>query len=642
MFASKNRFQDVPPDLVLDFLRKTLPFNELPEETLRKFARHCLIDFYIKGTLIQQQGMSEVPFFSLIQKGGVKTYLTDGEGSTTLNDFRGEGEYFGALAIIQDSKANLNVETVEDTFCFLFPKEGFLELLESEPRVSRYFLRDMTEKLIQTAYTELRQRGVTPRSEGSLYLFSATVREIIKGEPQTIAATDSVQRAAQRMAERHIGSLLVRDGSGEIVGIITDKDLRTKVVARGLDYRTEVAQIMSAPIRSVAEQAVCFDALLAMMQDKIHHLMVTRQEKVVGVITAHDIMLLQGTSPLYLFREILAQGRIEGIYPLSRKVPMVVRGLIEEGAKAQHVTRMITILNDHVLDRLLTLQIEELGPPPLPFCWLLLGSEGRREQTFQTDQDNAILYANPENEKQRREADAYFSLLGEKMIEHLVACGFPRCPGEVMASNPRWRQPAVVWRDYFDRWLRQPDPEEILQATIFFDFRAGFGERSLAEELRAHLVAETARNEIFLAHLARDLMKSRPPLSFFRNLLVEKDGEHRKKMDVKTRGLAPFVDFARLLALKYGLTETNTLERLRTLAGLNLLPRGLATEVSEAYEFIMQLRLVHQLHMLEQDLMPDNYINPADLSDLEKQTLKDAFRVISRLQNHARLEFHLE
>jgi CBS domain-containing protein len=642
MFSSKNRFQDAPPDLVLDFLGRTMPFSELAEETLRKFARHCLIDFYLKGTLIHQQGMSEVPFFSLIQKGGVKTYLTDGEGSTTLNDFRGEGEYFGALAIIHDSMANLNVETVEDTFCFLFPKDDFLELLESEPRVSRYFLRDMTGKLIQTAYTELRQQGVTPRAEGSLYLFSATAGDIIKGEPQTISASDSVQRAAQRMAEHHIGSLLVRDGAGEIIGIITDKDLRTKVVARGLDYRTEVAQIMSAPVRSVAEQAVCFDALLAMMRDKIHHLMVTRQEKVVGVITAHDIMLLQGTSPLYLFREILAQDHIEGIYPLSRKVPLVVRGLIEEGAKAQHVTRMITILNDHVLERLLTLQIEELGPPPLPFCWLLLGSEGRREQTFRTDQDNALLYADPEGEHQRREAESYFSRLADRMIEHLVACGFPRCRGEVMASNPRWRQPGMVWQGYFDHWIRQPDPKEIMHASIFFDFRAGFGERVLAEELRTHLGAETARNDIFLAHLARDLMTSRPPLSFFRNLVVEKDGEHRRKMDLKARGLVPFVDFARLLALKYGLAETNTLERLRTLSGLNLLPRDLATEVSEAYEFIMQLRLVHQLHMLEQDLMPDNHIDPADLSDLEKHTLKDAFQVIRRLQNHARMEFHLE
>jgi CBS domain-containing protein len=642
MFSPKSRFQDAPPDLVLDFLRRTMPFNELPEGALRRLARHCLIDFYPKGTLIHQQGVTEVPHFSLIQKGGVKTYLTDGEGNASLNDFRGEGEYFGALAIIQESRASLNVETVEDTFCFLFPRDVFLELLKSEPRASRYFLRNMTEKLSQTAHTELRQRGVTPRAEGSLYLFSAPTGKIIKGEPQAIAATDSVQRAAQLMAERHIGSLLVQDGAGEVIGIITDKDLRTKVVARGLDYRTEAARIMSAPVRSVSEQTVCFDALLTMMRDKIHHLTVTRQGKVIGVITAHDIMLLQGTSPLYLFREILAQRRLEGIYPLSRKVPLVVRGLIEEGAKAQHVTRMIAILNDHVLDRLLALQIEELGPPPLPFCWLLLGSEGRREQTFRTDQDNAIIYADPEGEEQRLEAETYFRGLGERMIEHLVACGFPRCPGEVMASNSRWRQPAGVWREYFGRWLRQPDPEEVLNATIFFDFRAGFGARGLAEELRTHLATEAARNEIFLAHLARDLMKSRPPLSFFRNLLVEKDGEHRQKLDLKSRGLVPFVDFARLLALKHGLTETNTLERLRTLAGLNLLPRDLATEVDAAYEFIMQLRLVHQLQMLEQDLEPDNHLNPAALSDLEKQTLKDAFGVIRRLQNHARLEFHLE
>jgi CBS domain-containing protein len=630
------------PGVVLDFLERTLPFNELAPARLRQLARQARIDFYPKGTIVFRQGATEVASFYVIQRGGVKTYLADEEGNATLRDFRGEGEYFGALALIQGTKANLNVETVEDTFCFLFPKEAFLELLQSEPRVAQYFLRQMSDKLIRTAYAELRQRGVNPRTEGALYLFSARTGDIVKGEPKTIGADESVQLAAARMAEHHIGSLLVQDGAANTIGIITDKDLRTKVVARGLDYRTPVAEIMTAPVRAIPEHAVCFDALLEMMRGKIHHLAVERQGRIVGVVTTHDIMLLQGTSPLYLFREIMAQNRIEGIYPLSHQVPLVVRGLIEEGAKANHVTRMIAILNDHVLDRLLALQIEEMGPPPLPFCWLLMGSEGRREQTFRTDQDNALIYAAPADEAQRQQAEEYFRRLAEAMIEHLTASGFPKCPGEIMASNPKWRQPAAGWRRAFDRWLSTPDPEEVLNATIFFDFRAGFGERQLAEDLRSHLCAATPRNEIFLAHLARDLMTSRPPLSFFRHLIVEKDGEHKNTLDIKTRGLTPFVDFARLLALKYGIRESNTLERLELLAGGGHIPKELHTETSAAYEFIMQLRLVHQLRMLEQGTTPDNHINPGDLSDLEKQTLKDAFGVIRRLQNHVKLEFHLE
>lgn len=630
------------PEIVLDFLGRTRPFHELDIPTLRQLARQCTVDFFPKGTLIFRQDRTEVNHFYLIQKGGVKIYLKDEEGAVTLKDFRGEGEYFGALPIIQETRANLNVETVEDTFCFLFPKEAFLELIQSSPRVTHYFLRDMSAKLVNTAYAELRRHRLTPRTESALYLFATQVADIVKGKGlYTTVAGASVRDAAARMAELHIGSLLVEDGQGKIIGIITDKDLRTKVIAAGLDYGAKVAGIMASPVQSIPAHAVCFDALLKMMRQRIHHLAVEQHGAIVGVVTTHDVMLLQGSSPLYLFREILAQRRIDGLYSLSRKVPQVVRTLIEEGAKANNITRMITILNDHILERLLDLLIEELGPPPLPFCWLLMGSEGRREQTFKTDQDNALIYADPENEEQAYRAEEYFKTLTEKAIEHLVACGYPRCPGEIMASNPKWRQPARTWRGYFDAWLTTPEPKDVLHSTIFFDFRAGYGERSLAEELRRYLAERSGRSSLFFLHLAKDCLEARPPLSFFRSFIVERDGEHRNQLDLKTKGLVPFVDFARLMALKNGIRESNTLDRLQLLAEENHIPRDLYTGAVEAYEFLMQLRLIHQMQMLEDNHSPNNHINPAELSALEKQTLKEAFEVVRRLQSSIRQEFRL-
>ncbi|MFH1019544.1 MAG: DUF294 nucleotidyltransferase-like domain-containing protein, partial [Pseudomonadota bacterium] len=483
MNASSHNIHAVAPEIILEFLARTLPFNELDAETLRNLATRCLIDFFPKGTIIFRQDQTQVHHFYLIQKGGVKIYLKDEDGTVTLKDFRGEGEYFGALPIIQGTNmANLNVETVEDTFCFLFPREAFLNLIQSSPKVTHYFLRSMSEKLVKTAYAQLRQHKIAPRTESALFLFSAQVGDIVKGAPKTIAATDSVQMAAARMAELHIGSLLVHDQEKKIVGIITDKDLRTKVVAAGLDYQAPVGRIMATPLRTIPSHRVCFDAMLQMMHLSIHHLAVEQQGTITGVITAHDIMLLQGTSPLYLFREIVAQRSIEGLYPLARKIPAVIRTLIEEGAKANNITRMITVLNDHILDRLLTLLVAELGPPPLPFCWLVMGSEGRREQTFMTDQDNALLYTQPENEAQAGLAAAYFKTLGEKAIAHLVDCGYPPCPGKIMASNPKWCQPITGWRGYFDNWLHRPEPLEVMHSTIFFDFRAAYGDNTLAEE----------------------------------------------------------------------------------------------------------------------------------------------------------------
>ncbi|MBU0729663.1 MAG: CBS domain-containing protein [Proteobacteria bacterium] len=639
--TKNNDVHAVPAEVVMDFLKKTMPFNELEPDELNSLAKQCQIDFYPKGTRIFQQDVTEVMHFFLIQKGGVRIYLQDEGGGITLKDFRGEGEYFGALPIIQETKANLNVETIEDTFCFLFSKEAFLHLVRSSPRVAQYYLKSFSEKLVKTAYHELRQRKVGPRLESGLYLFNARVGDIVKGVPRAIVSSDSVQFAAAEMARHRIGSLLVNDASGKLAGIVTDKDLRTKVVAVGLKYETPVSEIMTEVVHKIQSHSVCFDALLKMMSNRIHHLVVESNEEIIGVITTHDIMVLQGTSPIYIFREIAAQREAEGLYEIAGRTSQVVRSLIEDGAKANNITRMITVLNDHILEKLLSRLVVELGNPPVSFCWLLMGSEGRREQTFMTDQDNAIIYSNPVNEKQAKAAEEYFKVFGEKAIEHLVKCGYPRCPGDIMASNPRWRQSYATWEGYFDRWIMTPNPEEVLNATIFFDFRGGFGDLELANALRKHLAAEAAKRDIFLLHLARDCQRTRPPLSFFKNLIVEKDGEHKDQLDFKTRGLVPFVDFARLMSLKHGVQETNTLVRLQLLQEREAMPRELYLEMIEAYEFLMQLRLVHQLQKLEDGKTPDNYINPKYLSDLEKRTLKEAFAVIQRMQNFIQYEFKL-
>jgi CBS domain-containing protein len=640
--ATKPETHDADPGAVLEFLLKTLPFNEFDRETLQTLAQKCTIDFFPKNTLVLQQDTTEVSNLYLIYRGGVKVYLTDAEGVVSLLDFRGEGGYFGALGIIRGSRANFNVETVEDTFCFLLDKQAFLELIETNPRFAQYYLKRFSEDIVGAAYSELRSRKVKNRPQDAFYLFSVEVQDVIKRPLEVIPGSQTIQEAATHMSKLEIGSLLVQDQAGDIVGIVTDKDLRTKVVAMGLEYGASVADIMSAPVQSISAHSVCFDALLQMMNQQVHHLAVARGKEIIGVITAHDIMVHQGTSPLYLFREIVAQRKIEGLYSLSQKVPMVVRTLVEEGAKANNITRMITVLNDHIVQRLLILLYDEMGPAPYPFCWLTLGSEGRREQTFKTDQDNALIYATPPDDwEQIKAGKLYFRRFGNRAIQHLEACGYPLCRGEMMASNPKWRKPYAVWQAYFDRWISAPEPQEVLHATIFFDFRPVYGNMELSERLRDHLCAQAPTKGIFLMHLAKDCLASRPPLTFFRNFIVEKDGVHKNRLDLKTRGLVPFVDFARLLALRHGVRETNTLARLQILAERECIPRELYSETRDAYEFQMQLRLVHQLRMMEAGQSPNNYIDPAELSDLEKQTLKEAFAVISRIQTYVKDEFRV-
>jgi len=623
------------PEVVVEFLGNIMPFNELDDETLHQLARHVKVDFFPKGTRLLTAGETEITDLYLIQQGGVKSFIVDDEGEVTLKDYRGEGAYIGALPIIRGTAANLDIETVEDTFCFLLPREIFLDLINAQPGFAQYYLKSFSEKIVTTAYTELRRHKMTRRGDEDLYLFSMQVGDIVKQKPRTVPADSTIQQAAKTMAGYRIGSLLIHQpGNAEdIIGVITDRDLRNKVLAQGLDYNEPVETIMSSPVATVLSQSICFDALIKMMSSSIHHLAVEQKGNIIGVVTSHDIMLLQGNSPYSLFKEIGKQRDIRGLYPLSQKIPEMIRNLIKEGAKAGNIARMISILNDHILERLLTLLEDEMGAPPVDYCWLLMGSEGRREQTFKTDQDNAIIYADPADENQRRAAEEYFTGFARKAIDHLVNCGYPLCPGEIMAVNPKWCQPASVWQGYFESWVAAPDPQELLHATIFFDFRAGFGKASLADDLRRHLNTITKRQEIYLLHLARECMSGRAPLSFFKNFIVEKDGEHINKLDIKRQGLTPFVNFARVLALQHGINETNTLSRLRVLAKEKVITDELWAMAVEAYEMQMQLRLIHQLNQMESGILPDNYINPAELSDLEKRMLRDSFEVIERLHN---------
>lgn len=637
MFA--NGPYAVAPDMLLQFLRKTLPFKELDGPSLDFLSRQWTVDYFPRGTVIFEQDVTEVNHLFLVQKGGVKVYLTGSESPRTLVDYGGEGAAFGASSLVKGRKADLNVEAVEDTFCFLLEKDLFLQLVRGNPRLSQYYLKSFAEDYIAAAYSELRRERIHAKAQNSLYLFNTQANELIKGPAEIVPATMTVQMAAARMTALKIGSLLVQDDSGSIAGIVTDKDLRRKVVAQGLSYKSAVSAVMVSPVQTVPAAALCFDVMLQIIQQQVGHLVVQESEQILGVITSHDIMVYQGASPLYLFREIAAQRKAEDLYSLSQRIPLLVRTMIEEGARAADITRVITLLNGSILERLLSLLSKELGPAPVPFCWLMLGSDGRKEQIFRTDQDNALVYGDPVNGHKRQEAKDYFHVFAEKAISHLTGCGYPPCKSDFMASNPRWCQPYTVWDSYFADWIASPDPKEVSQTAIFFDFRAGHGDAILADSLRELVIEQGQRQQAFQFHLASECLASLPPLSFFRDALVEHDGRHTYRLDLKSRGLSPIVNFSRLMAVRHGIPATNTGERLDLLAQEGCIPADLYGDARAAYEFQIQLSLVHQLRLLEAGQVPDNFLNPGELSELERKTLKDAFAVINRLRAHVKKEF---
>jgi CBS domain-containing protein len=390
---------------------------------------------------------------------------------------------------------------------------------------------------------------------------------------------------------------------------------------------------MSVSLIKVDARDYCFEALLKMIHFGIHHLLVVEEGRLKGILTNHDLMMLQGTSPISVAREIESQQTIDGLVSASSKINRIVGLLLKEGARASNITRIISEINDRLLKKILWITEKQFGVPPVPYCWIIFGSEGRKEQTFKTDQDNAIIYADPSSEEQEGRARDYFASFTAAVRDSLVRCGFPLCPANYMASNPQWCQPLRTWKKYFSTWIYTPTPDAVLKSLIFFDFRPVYGDTSLAESLRDSLITMMEGQMIFLGHMANTIIKNAPPVGFFKSLIVEKSGEHKDEMNIKVKGVAPFFDMMRLFSLERGGRETSTLERLEDLRTRHTIVKEYADELAHAFEFIMLLRIQHQFGQMERGLEPNNFINPNDLSNLERKTMKEAFNLIETMQD---------
>ena len=639
--ADKSASPALSPEQILDFLSNTAPFDELGSKELKHLAAQAELAAYDAGSVILTRGLSKITHLALIYKGKVKLSIAGADGVESILARRETGQAIGALGILRESLSNLDVTAVENTLCVLLSRDEFRRLIQTNAHFSQYYLKVLSEGYVGVALTELERthRGYTDNS-ASMLLFGAQVGDVVRRRPVTIAGAESIQTAAELMISAEVGSLLITDAGDTPVGIITDRDLR-RVVARGMDYSAPVHSIMASPLRTIPSHMVCFDAMLEMIRLGLHHMVISKGDRIEGVISGHDLMLLQGSSPLRLVQEIGRVQSIEQLYDLALSSPRVMHSLILEGAKPSNITRLITLVNDRILDRLLTMLEQQLGSPPAAYCWLFMGSEGRKEQTFSTDQDNGLLYADPVDEEHGQACKRYFKALGNEASRHLISCGFPACHGGIMASNEKWCQPLSVWKGYFERWIAAPEPQEVLNSTIFFDFRPGYGALLLGEKLRDHLMTCLKGQSIFLHHLAKDCLATPKALGLFKRFVLEGKGEHEGKLDLKTKGLVPFVDFARVMALRHSVAEANTLERLQAVAEAGHISTDLYQKSSQAYEIQMELRLVHQDRQWEQGLEPDNFIHPDELSELERNNLKDALAVTSELRSFLRDEFHL-
>jgi CBS domain-containing protein len=449
---------------------------------------------------------------------------------------------------------------------------------------------------------------------------------------------------ARRFSRESIGSMIVVDAAGAPVGIVTDRDLRARVVAEGRDASaTPASAIMSAPLVTLGPAAFAFEAVLEMTRHRIRHVVVTDEGRLIGVVSSRDLMGLQTAHPVTLARDIDRAGSVGVLAALGPRVTQLVRTLVDEGGTAYDIGQIVAELNDRVVVRVLALTIAALEQgghtaPAAPFCWLGFGSEARREQTLRTDQDNGLVYADPAPPVAEATA-AYYRRLAGAAIEGLVAVGFPPCPGNAMASNPTWCQPLSVWARYFRRWMDHPSPEEVLAACIYFDLRPLAGAVDLAAPLEHIVRTEAPGSRAFLRLLAHDVVARRVPRTLLGNVAVERRGPGRGTVDLKAAGAMQLTGAGRLSALELGLAQTNTIDRFRAAAERGRYTAGEVREITDVCQHLMRLRLVHQLERLAAGQQPDNRVSLAGLSRADALLLRDALAIVERVQAGLRVRF---
>ena len=614
---------------IMNFLKKHPPFQFLDEPTLKSVAGSLSMEFYPKDTLILQQGGPASDSLRIIKKGGVKILMRSDAGDDVVIDYRGEGDNFGFLSMIGKDKGRTTVLAVDDTICYILRKEKVIKLLETSPAFNEYYMSYLS-RYVDRTYREMQNKSHFYGSSDR-FLFTTPAGNIASAAV-TVGEETSIQEAAELMSLHKVSSLIVIDKRQLPIGIVTDKDLREKVVAKARSVSEPVRSIMTISLIRVDASDSCFEAVLKMIKYRIHHMLVIEGGALKGIMTNHDLMLLQGTSPLSFANDIENQQTVEGLIPVSARINNIVGLLLKEGAKASNITKIITEINDRLVKKVLEIGERKYGQPPVPYCWVALGSEGRREQTFKTDQDNAIIYADPATPEDEVAAQNFFSVFASFVGDCLLKIGFPLCPAEYMAGNPEWCQPLRAWKKYFAGWISEPTPEAMLKSLIFFDFRPLHGKFRLAEELRDSFTSMVEGQGIFLGHMANAILKNSPPIGFLKSFVVEKSGEHKDKFQLKVKGLTPLVDAVRLFALERGVRETSTLGRVHALKDKHATIKEHAEGLEYAFEFIMLLRIHHQFEQIKEGVRPDNFIDPKSLSNLEKRTLREAFHLISKVQ----------
>lgn len=621
---------------ILDFMKDFPPFDALQRKDLFTIASQVKVVYLEKDKHLFNQGDILHNSFYMVKDGAIGIYRDH-----TLVDECDEGDIFGLRALIRKDHYLLDAIAIEESIVYSISAKLLEEIIITNTKANQFLIASFATNT-RNPYAE-EDKGFLFANESILQSNSSSFTEVQSAEfsnnPITCNAHTSIKEAAQIMSQHRVGSIVITDHKRPI-GIITDKDLRNKIATGFQSITDEVDTIMSYPVVTFPPSITVAEAQIAMLRHSISHLCITKDgtdaSDLIGILSEHDIIVIHGNNPSVLIKEIKRAISTEQLKRIREKAQSLLENYIEQHIPISFISNIISTINDAITQRIIILSLDEMEQPsPSRFAWLAIGSQGRKEQLLLTDQDNALVYEDTENEDSVK---AYFLELSKLINDKLNSIGFEYCPANMMASNPKWCLSVSQWQSQFENWITQPDIDKILLCNIFFDYNMVYGDQDLIDQMSDSIFKAIDQYEIFLNFLGRNALKNPPPLSFFRNFLVEDSGEHKDQFDIKARAIMPLVDAARLLILSNGIKHVNsTIARYQKLIALEPQNTDLYESCINAFRILLRFRTQQGLKHNDSG----RFVDVNGLSKSDRLKLKSCFKPVKNIQELIIVRFRL-
>lgn len=617
---------------IYDFLKNYPPFNLISKETLSNIAQNVEIQYFEKDSIIFSQNDAPHDNFYIICQGSIRLYRFVENEKNNL-DICEEGDLFGLRPLIMNESYLMGAAANEEVILYGIPIHLFHNIINEYPKVSQF--------LIASFATNTRD-PFSDKHKGKLFANIASIQKVensfaelqsAKYKKDTITCLPSItiKEACLVMTNAKVNSVIVVENNCPI-GIVTDKDIRTKIGTGLFSISSTVAQIMTSPVITFPEKISVAEAQIALLKHKVSHICITKDgtdaSEVVGVLSGHHLNTMQGNNPGFLIREIKYAQDVETLRHIRVLASDLTQGYLEQEIPIYFITKVISEINTAITKRIIKLCIAEIGKnPPVAYTWLAMGSQGRKEQLLITDQDNALVFENV-SEEEYPAVKEYFLNLSTKITEKLNTVGFEYCPANIMASNPKWCNSLKEWKKQFKDWINNPTSEKILLSIIFFDFEYIDGDTVLYNQMSDSVFKYIAERKTFLGFLSKATLNNPAPLGFFKQFLVEQDGEHKDQFDIKSRAIRPLVDAARIFSLHHNLKINSTIARYEKLMEVEPQNRDFFESCANAFKILLQFRTLQGLANND----GGKFVDINNLSKSDRLKLKSCFKPISNIQ----------